>query len=140
MATIQGVGGNVTFPTGFAGKFVSWSGNLENPEVDTTGFSDNGNAATENGGPVKFSGTAQAVGTFGVASSAPAPSTGLGASPSYGAWQGSATFTATTGCTIACTIIVSVVAMTRGANGRMDITFTFTSTGTITETWAQGGG
>ena len=139
MATIQGVGGTVAFVSGFNGKFTAFTLNLENPEVDVTGFSDNGNAATESGGPVKATGTATVVGTFDAASTAPIPSGALGATPAFASWKGSATFTYAASCSYACTIVVTSVATTRSYNGRMEITFSFTSSGAITQTWDETG-
>lgn len=137
LQTIQGTGGAVSFVSGFNGKFVSWTATIANPEVDTTGFSDNGNATTEPGGPIKMTGTAVAVGQFDAASTEPIPSAALGSTPTFSSWKGSATLTATTGCTYGATIVVTSVQVTRQYNGRMEINFAFSSSGAITQTWDQ---
>ena len=49
------------------------------------------------------------------------------------------TLTATTGCTYSFTAVVTRVSMSRPADGKMDVSLDFESTGPITQTWDESG-
>lgn len=135
--TIQGVGGGFISVSGFNSKFTAWTANITNEVVETTGFIDIGNSTNESGGPIKLEGTAVGVAQFDAASTALLPATALGASPTFSAWKGAVTLTATAGCTYSFTAVVSGVATGRQYNGRMEVTMSFVSSGAITQTWDE---
>jgi hypothetical protein len=137
LTQITGPGGSVTFLSGFNGKFNNWTATINNPSVETTGFADNGLMTNEAGGPISMSGTVTAIGNFDAAATAPFPAAGIAATPTFSSWKGTITLTATTGCTFSCTIVVTAGTKTRGNAGRMDLTFTWISSGAITETWDE---
>lgn len=137
LSTIQGVGGGVTFVTGFYAKFTAWTANITNETVETTGFSDAGNSTNESGGPIKLEGTAVGVAQFDATTTALLPSGALGATPTFSSWKGTMTLTATTGCTYAFTAVISGMATGRQYNGRMEVTYSFVSSGAITQTWDE---
>lgn len=135
VTTIQGTGGDVSLPTGFGAKLASWTANIDVTVVDTTGFSDNGWRSRR---PTKVQLTGSASGTVDDTSlplngSLPSSTAGLSNA------KGSFTLTAATGCTYGFTGVISRVSMTRANDGKGEITFDFTSTGTVTQTWDQTG-
>lgn len=131
---ISGPGGNVTLPTGFTGHISAWSATVETEDVETTGFAEVGNR-TFDATTVMISGAAVGTGQSGAGSTTLLPSTGLGATPTMSAWKASMTLTATSGCTFAFTALVKAVALNRPQNGKLDIAYTFKSSGAITQTW-----
>jgi len=136
-ATIQGIGGSVTFPTGFNFKAASWSGDYSIETVDTTGFDEAGFRTKE---PVIMSMSGSVAGTAESGAVAPilstlATGTTIAAS-TLAAAKATLTLTAFTGCTFAMTAVVTRVSMSRPADGKMDVTMDFESTGPITQTWA----
>lgn len=136
---ITGPGGNVSTVTGFYAKFTNWSMTINNPAVDITGFADNGVQANASGGPIGATGTITGVQVQGDASSTPAPATATGSSPTFSSWSGTLTLTSYTGCTYAFTAVITQVGpLTRGYSGRAEASYSFVSTGAITQTWATG--
>jgi hypothetical protein len=137
LTQITGPGGSVTFLSGFNGKFNNWTATVTNPTVETTGFADNGSKTNKPGGPISMAGTITAVGNFDAAATAPIPSAGIGTNPTFSSWEGSITLQAATGCTFAASVVANSVVMTRGNAGRFELSFSWESSGPITETWDE---
>ena len=133
VADISGPGGGVTQPTGCTGHISAWSATVEMEDVETTGFAEVGNR-TFDATTVMISGAY--VGTGQSGQSALLPATGLGSTPAMSAWQASMTLTAASGCTLAFTALIKAVALNRPQNGKLDIAYTFKSSGAITQTWS----
>ena len=141
LSTIQGPGGGVTLPTGFVAKIMEWSANVEIRNVETSGFTDNGNTTYEPTA-IAMSGSASGTGEYDTAvtptlSTTPFPTANFGSTPTITGWKGSLTLTAQTGCTYAGTAVFTNVRFARRFDGKLDITFDFKFTGAITETWAS---
>lgn len=133
-ADISGPGGNVTLPTGFTGHISAWSATVELEDVETTGFAEVGNR-TFDATTVMISGAAVGTGQFASGTTTLLPSTGLGATPAMSAWKESMTLTAASGCTFVFPALIKAVALNRPQNGKLDIAYTFKSTGAIIQTW-----
>ena len=138
MATvISGPGGNCALPTGFNAKIQGWSGAMEMPIEDATGFSDNGWSFPVHIGPVAIKGSATAVGQFDDATTAPVPAALIAATVDFSNAVGAMTLTATTGCTYTFTGVISNVSYDRQASGKLNMTFDFESQGVVTQTWDE---
>jgi hypothetical protein len=124
----SGVDGSVTFVTGHAAKFDSWTMRAGQRLNNITGFDSGG--FEENLGGLKF-GEGSCTGhlKYGVASSAPGMAT-------FAKAGGAATFQVATGCTLAATIIVSDGTISSDVNGAARVAYNYRTAGTITETWA----
>lgn len=140
ITTIEGLGGTVSFPTGFNGKLSAWSATFTVETTETTGFADGGYRVLE---PVKqyIDGSASGTAQYDGASAAPVPASLMdGSGLALGDWssvKGTVTLTATTGCTWAFSAVITSVAINRAADGKADITFNFQSRGPITQTWDE---
>jgi hypothetical protein len=131
---ITGPGGGVTQPTGCTGHIAAWSATVEMEDVETTGFAEVGNR-TFDATTVMMSGAYVGTGQSAAGSTTLLPATALGATPAMSAWQGTLTLTATTGCTFSFNALIKAVALNRPQNGKLDIAYTFKSSGPITQTW-----
>ena len=136
LSTIQGVGGNISLPSGFNGKHKQWSATLDLHAVDPTGFADNGYYTSEVT-YASMNGSCQSQAQFDAASSAPIPSALLASTLAPSNAKAAMTLTHTTGCTHAFTGVISSVQFDRVFDGPDNITYTFNSSGVITQTWDE---
>ena len=134
--TIQGVGGNITMPTGFNSKYNRWQATANFSVVDTTGFSDSG-YRTRALTIADISGSATGTALFDDASTSPIAAAVLAATFAPLSAQGSITLTHTTGCTHSFTGVISSVGFDRPIDGKEDTAHTFESSGAITQTWDE---
>lgn len=140
MATIQGLGGAASLPSGFDLKESSWSLDYSIETVDTTGFTDAGFRARE---PVmiSFTGSVDGTLTFDASSSAPiVDSLADGSTLSAGDLDdatGTTTFTAQVGCTLAADCVVTGISISRPVDGKADVSYSVESNGPITQTWDE---
>lgn len=135
MATIQGTAGSVTLPTGFSAKIASWSADVQIGVADTSGFTDNGYRTKA---PTIVSMVGSCSGTADDGSILPATllaSTAL-LTDLKGTLQLTASSTATS-CHYTGTAIITGLDMTRPVDGKMDVTFNFKYTGTISQQWDE---
>lgn len=138
---VAGTGGSVSLPTGFYGKFTSWSATETIYNEETTGFTSGGFDEFEPTG-VGMSGSATAIGYYDAASSVPFPKaladgSSLSLTDLKTNSQGTATFTATTGCSYTGTIQMDSISMTRAAKGKLELTFNWKFTGAYTVAWDE---
>lgn len=133
-ATIQGVGGGVTLPTGFKSKFHTWEATLNLSTVDTTGFEDNGYRTREIT-IADITGTATGTAIKGDTGLTPVPATLLASTLLPSAAKGSIVLTSDTSCTYSFTGVIADVKFTRPIDGKEDLTHSFQSTGAITQAW-----
>lgn len=134
LTDISGPGGGVTLPTGCTGHIAAWSATVEMEDVETTGFAEVGNR-TFDATTIMISGAFVGTGQQGSGSNTLLPSTATGSTPAMSAWKSTITLTAATGCTFAFPVLIKAVALNRPQNGKLDIAYTFKSTGAITQTW-----
>ncbi len=140
MATIQGNGGDVAFPTGWNFKASGWSMTYTVGTEETTGFDDGGFESHE---PVFINWSGSITGTLEYDASNTAPIPGDLADGSALAVgdlanaSGSATLTALTGCTYAGTIVVQSLPINRPTKGRGEVTLNFIGSGPLTQTWDE---
>ena len=133
MATIQGTDGNVTLPSGFNIKANGWSADTVIETVDTSGFADNGYRTNE---PTIISMTGAVTGTAEGGTSTPLPAALLAATADLTQTQGTITLTAETGNTYSFSATITNVSHNRPVDGKYDLTYSFISSGQITQTWA----
>src|SRR5574343_451708 len=113
MATIQGTGASVTLPTGFNVKAREFNATLDIPEVETTGFADNGWAVFQPAGPCRVTGTVSGAMQFDASGTVPASGTLIASTAGLTAAQGSITLQFKSGCTWAFTGNITQAALTR---------------------------
>ena len=140
MATIQGLGGTIALPTGYNFKVSGWQMTHTTGTEETTGFDDGGFEVHE---PVftRFEGSATGTIEYNASNTAPLPAaladgSGMALGDLDDA-KGSATLTATTGCTYAGDVIITSSAINRTAKGRGEITVNFLGSGPLTQTWDE---
>jgi len=130
MADTRAIGyeGNWAAPTNHGGIMRSWSLDTTMVESDVTGFGDTWRAVR--GGIFGGTGSAEGVPRYGTTNTAPGTTntdrrTGV-----------ELTLTQATGCTFVGTAILTSIAMGSDKVGDASLSFTFTFTGAIVETWA----
>jgi hypothetical protein len=141
LTTIQGLAGGVTLPSGFVIKVAEWAADVDITDVETSGFTDAGNRTFEPtavmmSGSLSGTGEYDSAGTPAV-SATPFPTTNLGSAPAIASWKGSLTLTATTGCTYSGTAVFTKVSERRKFDGKLEVSYNFKYSGTITQTWAS---
>lgn len=138
---IAGNGGNISLPTGFNGKVNSWSATFTIYDEEVTGFDSGGCDEFEPVG-VGMQGSFSFTGQFDDTSATPIPGaladgSTLAVGDLLSNAKGSATLTATTGCTYGGTIVVTGISLTRNAKGVLTGTGNFKFSGPITQTWDE---
>lgn len=142
MATdISGPGGSVTLPSGMNAHLAAWSATIELEDVETTGFVEVGNR-TFDATTVMMSGAAVGTGqTGGGTASTLVSASALGTAPAMTAWKGAITLISTGGTVTTATAgysmtaaLIKAVALNRAQNGKLDVAYTFKSSGPITQT------
>lgn len=132
MATdISGPGGSFSSPTGFTAHISGWAATLNVTTVETTGFAEVGNRTYDATAIVmtgSADGTGQTVNTIIAA-------TGVTATPVMSVYKGSFTLTAGSGDLWTFTGVMSNISVNRRHDGKLDVAFSFLSSGTITQTW-----
>jgi hypothetical protein len=140
MATIQGLGGNIALPTGWNFKVSGWSFTYTVGTEETTGF-DDGGFETHEPVFVRFEGSATGTLEFDATTTAPIPAAmadgGGMAVGDLASAKGTATFTATAGCTLEGTVVVTSLPMNRTAKGRGEVTINLLGSGALTQTWDE---
>ena len=130
MANLHGTGGAFT-SAGFTGKIQQWSANFNPGVLDVTGFGDAGYKKAE-ASTMQCTGTATGI----LTDVAPVTTTFFGATFNKGAWSITITLTCATGKTFAFTGVISGMDISRLEVGDNPISFSFVSSGVITETWS----
>lgn len=141
MAKITGTGGAIAMPSGFNAHFRSFTHAFAMPEVETTGFDDGGFATFDPAGGLRVTGTALGVHEYDASSTAPLPAAlADGSNLAVGdlaGQTGSMTLTFITGCTLAFSANVTNIAGSRAEVGSSESTWTFGSSGAITQAWDE---
>lgn len=137
MATIEGLGGSVTLPTGWNFKVSSFSFNYQVLTEETTGF-DDGGFETHEPVAVRWEGSATGTLTYDASNTAPIPAAMAdGAGMAVGDLanaKGTGTFQSKTGCTLAGTVVVTSMPIDRGAKTKANVTLNMLGTGALTQT------
>ena len=136
MATIEGINGAYSPVTDFNVKAASWNGTLNITTVEDTGFTDNG---WESHKPTKLglSGGAAGVGEFDADGTTPIPSAVMQSTAGLSSTRGSATLTATTGCTLSATTQMQSVGFNRANDGSLELSHSFVTSGQVTLAWDE---
>ena len=142
MATIQGLGGQIALPSGWNFKASGWSFTYTVGTEETTGF-DDGGFETHEPVFVRWEGSATGTLEFDAATTAPIPGAMAdGAAMAVGDLdnaKGTATFTATTGCTLEGTVVITSMPLNRPTKGRGEVTINVLGSGALTQTWDETG-
>lgn len=132
---VVGITGNVTLPSGFSILVKSGSMSLDSTLIDTTNTSTSGGNFEGVGGVRKGMGTAIGIPRSGGSGTAP----GWATIPSGNVVQtpAAATFTLVNGsCTYTGNMIITSIKIGFVYQGSAALSFAFTWSGAITETWA----
>ena len=128
--------GSVSLVPEFVAKFNSWDVAMDGGTYDSSGFEDLGWGDSVNT-VITFSGSASGIAKYDVATSTPILAAVMAATASPASCEGAITLTATTGCTYSFTGLISSVTFTRPYRGVLELSFSFTSKGQVTQTWDE---
>ncbi len=130
MADVGGPGGSATLASGFVAHLAGWSANWIFTLVENTGFAEVGNRTSI---PTAQILVGSAVGT-GIAASTLVPAGLASATPTMSSCTGTLVLQSYSGGTMACQANFSSVSINRHFDGKEDVSFSFQSTGPITNT------
>lgn len=139
LTNIAGVGGGISFVSGFNGRFRGFDYDFSMPVEDITGFPDGGARVLVAAGGNGVTGSVNGVLQFDASNTQPIPdavATGS-AVTSHSAQTGAMTLTFTTGCTLAFTAFVTSWSGTRNETGAASTTWRYESSGQTTIVWDE---
>lgn len=129
-----GITGNITLPTGFSGAIFRGTANYDAALIDVTNATTSAGCAERLTGIKSVDGTAMAYPQNSGSGIAP----GVGTIPTGNNVQVAAAMTVTmaSGCTWAFAAVISRIAWAWDYTGKQVLTFSYASSGPITETWS----
>lgn len=134
LARVIGLSGNITLPSGYALAVARGTCNLFSTPVDVTNATTSGGSAEVLGGVKRAAGTAMGYVQSGNVSGTPGWATiPAGNTPQT---AGNMTYNIASGCNYAFGAIISNIRFDWDYAGRQTATFSFMSSGNITESWA----
>lgn len=141
VTSTNGLGGNVSLPTGFNGKFSDFDYSIDIPEQVTTGFDDGGFVTADPVGPIRMTGTVNGITEYDATNTTPFPDaladgSGMALGDLKSNAQGTVTLTITTGCTLAATANITNFSGSR-SHSETSSSWSYASSGAITKAWDE---